>query len=131
MQQAANIWHTTAATIPAFEAGLRQSQNALAVLMGVPPYDMTAELGDDRPIPTAPREVVVGIPAELLSRRPDVRRAEREVAAQSARIGIAASDFTPPYPSWVRSVGTRKMLVIYSPPSRSAATWGRRSAGTS
>ncbi len=95
VQQAANIWHTTAATIPAFEAGLRQSQNALAVLLGVPPYDMIAELGDDRAIPTAPREVVVGIPAALLGRRPDVRRAEREVAAQSARIGIAASDLYP------------------------------------
>jgi NodT family efflux transporter outer membrane factor (OMF) lipoprotein len=94
VQQAANIWHTTAATIPAFETGLRQSQNALAVLLGVPPYDMTGELGDF-PIPTAPREVVVGIPAELLGRRPDVRRAEREVAAQSARIGIAASDLYP------------------------------------
>ena len=52
-------------------------------------------MGDDRPIPTASRDVVVGIPAELLSRRPDVRRAEREVAAQSARIGIAASDLYP------------------------------------
>ena len=95
VQQAANIWHTTAATIPGFEAGLRQSQNALAVLLGVPPYDMTAELGDDHDIPTAPRDVVVGIPAELLGRRPDVRRAEREVAAQSARIGIAVSDLYP------------------------------------
>ncbi len=95
VQQAANIWHTTAATIPAFEAGLRQSENALAVLLGVPPYDMSAELGVDHSIPTAPRDVVVGIPAELLSRRPDVRRAEREVAAQSARIGIAASDLYP------------------------------------
>ena len=95
MQQSANIWHTTAAAIPALEAGLRQSQNALAVLLGVPPYDMAAELGDGAAIPLAPREVVVGIPAALLSRRPDVRRAEREVAAQSARIGIAVSDLYP------------------------------------
>jgi NodT family efflux transporter outer membrane factor (OMF) lipoprotein len=94
VQQAANIWHTTAATIPSLEAGLRQSQNALAVLLGVPPYDMTVELNGG-PIPLAPREVVVGIPAALLSRRPDVRRAEREVAAQSARIGLAASDLYP------------------------------------
>jgi NodT family efflux transporter outer membrane factor (OMF) lipoprotein len=94
VQQAANIWHTTAATVPSLEAGLRQTQNALAVLLGVPPYDMAAEL-DGGPIPLAPRDVVVGIPAALLSRRPDVRRAEREVAAQSARIGIAASDLYP------------------------------------
>lgn len=95
VQQAANIWHTTAATIPSFEAGLRQSENALAVLLGVPPHDMTTKLGLDRPIPSASNGVVVGIPAQLLSRRPDVRRAEREVAAQSARIGIAVSDLYP------------------------------------
>jgi NodT family efflux transporter outer membrane factor (OMF) lipoprotein len=95
VQQAANVWYTTAATIPALEARLRQSQNALAVLLGVPPYDMSVELGENVPIPIAPRDLVVGIPAELLSRRPDVRRAEREVAAQSARIGVAVSDLYP------------------------------------
>jgi NodT family efflux transporter outer membrane factor (OMF) lipoprotein len=93
--QAQNIWRTTAASIPRFEAAVRQSQNALAVLMGVPPHDMAAELADNSGIPSAPRDVVVGIPAELLRRRPDVRRAEREVAAQSARIGVAVSDLYP------------------------------------
>jgi outer membrane protein TolC len=77
------------------EAGLRQAENALAVLLGVPPYDIAAELGSGQAIPLAPRDVVVGIPAALLSRRPDVRRAEREVAAQSARIGLAAADLYP------------------------------------
>ncbi len=94
VKQAENIWRTTEATIPPLRAGRRQLIDALAVLMGVPPFDMTAQLGHG-PIPTAPREVVVGIPADLLRRRPDVRRAEREVAAQNARIGIATSDLYP------------------------------------
>ena len=52
-------------------------------------------LEDRQRTPVAPSEVVVGIPADLLRRRPDVRRAEREVKAQSARIGVATSDFYP------------------------------------
>ncbi|MEX2317834.1 MAG: efflux transporter outer membrane subunit [Pirellulales bacterium] len=93
--QSENIYRTTAASIPRFEAAVRQSRNALAVLLGVPPHDMTAELAANTQIPVAPRDVVVGIPAELLGRRPDIRRAEREVAAQSARIGVAVSDLFP------------------------------------
>jgi NodT family efflux transporter outer membrane factor (OMF) lipoprotein len=93
--QSENIYRTTAASIPRFEAAVRQTRNALAVLLGVPPHDMAAELAADARIPTAPRDVVVGIPAELLRRRPDIRRAERNVAAQSARIGVAVSDLYP------------------------------------
>ncbi len=60
------------------------------------PRDLTKELGK-MPIPTAPAEVAIGIPADLIRRRPDVRRIEREAAAQSARIGIAESEFYPAY----------------------------------
>ena len=84
----------TESSIPEFESGIRQSGNALCVLMGQPPRDLTDELGEG-PIPTAPPQLLVGIPAELLRRRPDVRRAERLAAAQSAAIGIAESDFYP------------------------------------
>jgi NodT family efflux transporter outer membrane factor (OMF) lipoprotein len=94
VRQAENIWRNTEALIPPLEAGRRQLMHALAVLIGVPPYNMDAELGR-RSIPAAPTDVVVGIPADLLRRRPDVRRAEREVAAQHARIGIATSDLYP------------------------------------
>ena len=62
--------------------------------MGEPPYDLAHKLGAG-PIPAAPPELAVGIPAELLRRRPDVRRAERMVAAQCEQIGIAESDFYP------------------------------------
>jgi outer membrane protein TolC len=63
-------------------------------LLGIPPEDLAARLGA-RPIPSAPAAVVAGIPADLLRRRPDVRRAERQVAADSAAIGIAESEFYP------------------------------------
>jgi outer membrane protein TolC len=63
-------------------------------LMGMPPEDLMTRIGKG-PIPTAPTEVAVGIPADLLRRRPDVRAAERRVAAQCEQIGIAESDFYP------------------------------------
>ncbi len=84
----------TESLIPQLENAIRQTQNALCVLLGVPPRDLEEELGQAG-IPQPPAEVIVGIPADLLRRRPDVRRAERRAAAQSARIGIAQSDFYP------------------------------------
>ncbi len=84
----------TRALIPALESGQRQAANALCVLLGIPPQDLTELLGEG-PIPRAPRQVVVGVPAELLRRRPDVRRAERLAAAQSAAIGLAEAEFYP------------------------------------
>jgi NodT family efflux transporter outer membrane factor (OMF) lipoprotein len=77
-----------------FEIGLRQTNNALCVLLGIPVRNLLPELGD-REIPTAPPEVAVGMPADLLRRRPDLRRAERLVAAQSERIGIATANLYP------------------------------------
>jgi NodT family efflux transporter outer membrane factor (OMF) lipoprotein len=95
LQQAKYNLANTEALLPNFETGQRSAQNRLCTLMGYPPRDLTAELGPVSAIPQAPQEVVVGIPAELLGRRPDVRRAERQAAAQSARIGIAEADFYP------------------------------------
>lgn len=76
------------------EIGLRQANNALCVLLGIPVRDLIPDLGVGE-IPTMPPEAAVGMPADLLRRRPDLRRAERLVAAQSARIGIAESNFYP------------------------------------
>jgi outer membrane protein TolC len=61
----------------------------------VPPHDINDVLNGRQPIPVTPPEVALGIPADLLRRRPDIRRAEREVAAQSARIGVATSELYP------------------------------------
>jgi NodT family efflux transporter outer membrane factor (OMF) lipoprotein len=92
--QARSTLEQTQAQIPELEIALRQVVNQLCILLGMPPEDLQAKLGP-APIPTAPAEVVVGIPADLLRRRPEVRRAERQAAAQSAQIGIAEADFYP------------------------------------
>jgi NodT family efflux transporter outer membrane factor (OMF) lipoprotein len=84
----------TKALIAELEILRRQAEIRLCILLGMPPQDLRLMLGE-APIPVPPNDVAVGIPADLLRRRPDVRRAEREVAAQSARIGIAESDFYP------------------------------------
>ena len=85
---------STQAGIPTLEIGLRQSANRLCTLLGIPTQDLTDMLGDGD-IPAAPSEVAVGIPIDLMRRRPDIRAAERSIAAQSEQIGIAVSDLYP------------------------------------
>ena len=85
----------TESQIPATEASIRQTRIAICVLLGIPPQDITELLGPKRPIPAPPATVQLGMPAEFLRRRPDIRRAERQLAAQSANIGIAVSDLLP------------------------------------
>lgn len=92
--QAQTILNQTRSFVATYEAGVRLANNQLCVLLGTPPRDMTSELGEAA-IPSAAPEVVIGIPADLVRRRPDVRRAERELAAQSARIGLATTDLYP------------------------------------
>ncbi len=82
--------------IPLQEIGLRQANNQLCILLGIPPTELAAKLGG-APIPETPPEVLVGIPADLIRRRPDVRSAERLVAAQNAQIGVAEADFYPAF----------------------------------
>lgn len=95
VQQATTLLEDTEADIPALEIQLRQSLDALSVLLGMPPSDLADILSRTADIPAPPPDVAVGIPADLLRRRPDVRRSERQLAAQSARIGIAESDLYP------------------------------------
>ena len=95
VQQAKTLLFNTQASIPALEAGLRQSENALSILLGMPPGKIQQMLGQDGKIPAPPTEVAIGIPADLLRRRPDVRGAELQAAAQSALIGVAKADFYP------------------------------------
>jgi NodT family efflux transporter outer membrane factor (OMF) lipoprotein len=94
-RQAEQVLAQTEALIPALEIGKRQAANRLCVLLGMPPTDLEAILGQGAGVPATPSDVVVGVPADLIRRRPDVRRAERQVAAQSARIGVAVSDLYP------------------------------------
>ncbi|QDU29768.1 Outer membrane protein OprM precursor [Anatilimnocola aggregata] len=87
----------TEATIPQLQAQLRQAENRLCILMGMPPQDLSQLLGDQTLIPEAPPQIAIGVPADLLRRRPDVRRAERLAAAQSERIGITESAMYPAF----------------------------------
>jgi len=95
VQEARQILEQTRARIPELEIGLRQTNNALCLLLGLPPQDLSEILGAEGKIPVVAPEISVGIPADLIRRRPDVRRAERLAAAQSALIGIAESDLYP------------------------------------
>jgi NodT family efflux transporter outer membrane factor (OMF) lipoprotein len=92
-QAETNLWQTES-QIPQLKIQLRQANNQLSILLGIPPEDLLPGLGPAG-IPTVPVDVAVGIPADLLRRRPDVLRAERQAAAQSAQIGIAEADFYP------------------------------------
>jgi NodT family efflux transporter outer membrane factor (OMF) lipoprotein len=94
VQQARATLTQTQSQIPTLETGLRQANNRLCLLLGIPPRDLLLSLGE-QPIPTAPTTIAAGVPAELLRRRPDIHRAERAVAAQSAQIGVATSDLYP------------------------------------
>lgn len=94
VDQAQSNLSQTKALIPQLEISLRQAENRLCVLMGMPPEELTSRLGSG-PIPVAPVQVAIGVPASLLSRRPDIRAAERRVAAQSARVGVATTDLYP------------------------------------
>jgi len=90
------VLEQTRALIPSLEAGARQASNALCVLLAIPVQDLSARLGAPATgVPTVPAETAVGIPADLLRRRPDVRAFERRAAAQSALIGVATSDLYP------------------------------------
>ncbi len=92
--QAESILAQTEALIPQFEAEHRVENDLMCTLLGIAPEELLKRIGQ-APIPTVPVEVAVGIPAELLSRRPDVRRAERQAAAQCAEIGVAESALYP------------------------------------
>jgi outer membrane protein TolC len=95
--QAASLLQNTQAQIPALETTIRQTQDTLCTLLGIPPQDLQPLLGGQQTIPTPPAEVAIGIPADLLRRRPDIRRAERTLAAQSAQIGVATADLLPSF----------------------------------
>jgi outer membrane protein TolC len=94
VQQAESTLKQTEAAIPLVLIDMRQANDQLCTLLGIPPADLMKMLGN-APIPTAPPEVALGIPCEMLRRRPDIRQAERLAAAQAEQIGIAEADLYP------------------------------------
>lgn len=97
VQQAKTILANTQATIPTLESQLRQTKNALAVLMGLPPHDLANLLKGKAVIPAPPPQVAVGIPADLIRRRPDIRAAEFRAAAQCDQIGVSRAQLFPAF----------------------------------
>lgn len=95
VEQARTVLASTEATIPQLDTALQQTKNALSVQLGLTPGGVDALLGGAEEIPDAPPQVAVGIPAELLQRRPDVRAAELQAVAQGAQIGVAKADLYP------------------------------------
>jgi NodT family efflux transporter outer membrane factor (OMF) lipoprotein len=96
-EQARLTVESTRAGIPSLETSLQKAANNIAVLLGERPGTVDAELAAVKPVPVVPAEIAVGVPADLLRRRPDIRSAERQVAAQSARVGVAMTDLNPTF----------------------------------
>jgi NodT family efflux transporter outer membrane factor (OMF) lipoprotein len=95
--QAEGQLNTTAAQIPTLESFLKQATHRLDVLLGSQPGALWEELSKQSPIPALPSEVLVGLPSDLLRRRPDIRRAERQLAAATALTGAATADLFPKF----------------------------------
>jgi NodT family efflux transporter outer membrane factor (OMF) lipoprotein len=95
VQQALSNVESTRAQISQLESQLRRSRHALAVLIGQPPAALDAELDGAATIPSAPISIAVGVPADALRRRPDVRSAERQLAAAFAQVNAARADLYP------------------------------------
>lgn len=83
------------ATVPVLQSGLDAAMNSLDVMLGVPPGTHRTKLAAAKAIPGAPPLIATGTPADLLRRRPDLMVAERRLAASSARIGVAVSEYYP------------------------------------
>ncbi len=95
--QAQNVLGQTESAIPQLQVQLDQGLNALRLLLGMPPKSLDGLLSGSKGIPVPPKDVAVGIPADLIRRRPDIRAAELAAAAQSAQIGIAEADLFPAF----------------------------------
>lgn len=97
VEESSTLLAQTQAEVPALEAALQTSVHRLEILLGQAPGALAAELSAPAPIPAAPERVPVGLPSDLLLRRPDVLRAERQLAAATADIGVATSDLFPKF----------------------------------
>ena len=93
--QAEALLATTESQIPALDSAVKQSIHQLGVLLGSEPEALVQELSQSKPLAPVPPEVPIGLPSDLLRRRPDIRRTERQLAAATARIGVAVADLFP------------------------------------
>jgi len=95
--QAEQVLASSEATVPEIQVQVDRSMHALALLVGRAPSALKEELAPPRPIPGLDTSIRIGVPADLIRRRPDIRRAERRLAAQTARIGVATAELYPSF----------------------------------
>jgi NodT family efflux transporter outer membrane factor (OMF) lipoprotein len=109
------------AQVPTLHTSLEQAKYRLAVLLGQTPGALQDLLAEQQPVPRTPVEVAVGVPADLLRRRPDIRSAERQLAAQTAQIGVAKAQFYPSF-SLAGTLGLESLEYanLYSASARAA-----------
>ncbi len=88
---------TRQSVLPSFQAGVKSASHRLGILLGQEPGSLLAELDAAGTIPKPPSEIPVGLPSDLLHRRPDIRRSERSLAAATARIGVATAELYPKF----------------------------------
>jgi NodT family efflux transporter outer membrane factor (OMF) lipoprotein len=93
--QAKTSYAQTQAQIPALEASLAAAMNRVAVLTGQQPGSLASVLQERQAIPVTPADIVTSVPAEVMRRRPDIRSAERRLAAQTAQVGVATAALYP------------------------------------
>jgi NodT family efflux transporter outer membrane factor (OMF) lipoprotein len=119
VEQATVNLESTRSQIPTLRSGLEEAKNRLAILLGEHPGAVHTELAARQPLPVPALEVAVGVPADLLRRRPDVRQAERKLAAQTAQIGVATAELYPKF-SLVGSIGLNALDLtnLFSAASR-------------
>jgi NodT family efflux transporter outer membrane factor (OMF) lipoprotein len=97
MDQAKTLLNNTKATLSALQISLQQLKNTLATLLGKPPQYFTYLFDETLGIPAVPKSIALGMPQDLIRRRPDIRSAEHLLAAQSAQIGVAMTDLYPAF----------------------------------
>ncbi|MDA3835880.1 MAG: efflux transporter outer membrane subunit [Spirochaetales bacterium] len=110
VEQAKYNLEQTRSRIPDLNTGLKQAGNRLSVLLGQHPGSLEIALAEHKAIPVTPLEVAVGVPADVLRHRPDVRRAERQLAAQTAKVGVATADLYPKF-SLLGSIGLEALTL--------------------
>jgi len=136
VEQAKYNLEQTRSRIPDLHTGLERARNRLSVLLGQYPGSLKIALAEHKDIPVTPLEVAVGVPADVLRHRPDVRRAERQLAAQTAKVGIATADLYPRF-SLLGSIGLEALSMdnLFLAGSRTHSigpkiTWPVFNAGT-
>ena len=122
VSRATSLVAATRATIPPLKSDEKRSIRSISVLLGEDPDSLVAELSAPAPIPSPPHRLSVGLPADLLRRRPDLRQAERQLAAATSRIGVATADLYP-HLSLLGNLGAHDVQTS------DLFTWSRRHAG--